>query len=135
MWPPSSEEYLLARTTIAIAFQRMIERRRRSIAGSPGIGSSSEAGIVLTYGVLSEPIGPLPACWARSTTRRQQVPGAVDAVVLDDGIERVEPLGGLDGVDVSSPSGEGPFEGLSHLTLRQSRREQALCRTHDTGGL
>ena len=36
MWPPSSEEVLLARTTIAIAFQRTIERSRRSSAGSPG---------------------------------------------------------------------------------------------------
>ncbi len=48
MWPPSSEDSLFARTTIAIAFQRMIERSRRSISGSPGIGSSSDAGIVFT---------------------------------------------------------------------------------------
>jgi hypothetical protein len=48
MWPPSSEEYLLALATIAMAFQRMIERRRRSTALSPGISSSSDAGIVFT---------------------------------------------------------------------------------------
>src|SRR5437763_567393 len=35
MWPPSSEDSLLARTTIAIAFQRTIERSRRSSAVHP----------------------------------------------------------------------------------------------------
>ena len=69
MWPPSSEETLLARTTIAIAFQRTIERSRRSIAGSPGNGGSRSAGIVLMYAVLRLAIVPVPACWARSTTR------------------------------------------------------------------
>src|SRR5437588_8516074 len=69
MWPPSSEDCLLARTTIAIAFQRTIERRRRSSAGSPGSFASSSTGIVLTYGVVSEAIGPEPSTWARSTTR------------------------------------------------------------------
>ena len=48
MWPPSSEDSLFARRIIAIAFQRMSERTRRSIAGSPGSGGSSSAGIVLT---------------------------------------------------------------------------------------
>ncbi len=32
----------------------------------------------------------------------QQVPGAVDAVVLDDRVERVKPLAGLGRVDVSA---------------------------------
>ena len=36
IWPPSSEECWLARTTIASAFQRMIELMRRSISRSPG---------------------------------------------------------------------------------------------------
>ena len=31
MCPPSSDEILLARTTMQMAFQRTIERRRRSI--------------------------------------------------------------------------------------------------------
>jgi hypothetical protein len=30
MWPPSSDDSLFARSTIAIAFQRRIERSRRS---------------------------------------------------------------------------------------------------------
>ncbi|MFT3725609.1 MAG: hypothetical protein QM773_18765 [Hyphomonadaceae bacterium] len=38
---------LLARRTIAIAFQRMTERMRRSISRSPGCGCFS-TGIVLT---------------------------------------------------------------------------------------
>ena len=69
MWPPSSDEVLLARTTIAIAFQRTIDRSRRSSAGSPGSCASRSGGIVLTYGVLRVAIDPVPARWARSTTR------------------------------------------------------------------
>ena len=105
MWPPSSEECLLARTTIAIAFQRMIERSRRSTSRSPGNGASRSAGIVLTYGVLSVAIGPVPACWARSTTRVSRS-GAVGPVVRDDRVERLEPLARLDRVDV----GAAPLE-------------------------
>ena len=37
MWPPRSPGLRLARTTIAIAFQRISERMRHSIVGSPGI--------------------------------------------------------------------------------------------------
>ncbi|CSC53835.1 Uncharacterised protein [Vibrio cholerae] len=36
MWPPSSRSFFDARSTIMIAFQRMIERIRRSIVVSPG---------------------------------------------------------------------------------------------------
>ena len=43
--PPSSDELLLARTTIAIAFQRRIERSRRSTAASPGSLASRSGGI------------------------------------------------------------------------------------------
>jgi hypothetical protein len=42
----------LARTTIAIAFQRMIERMRHSIVASPGIFGSSCGGMVLMYSVV-----------------------------------------------------------------------------------
>ncbi len=48
MCPPSSEDSLLARRIVAIAFQRMRDRTRRSIAGSPGSGGSSWRWIVLT---------------------------------------------------------------------------------------
>src|SRR5437764_13750213 len=71
MCPPSSDDSLLARSTLGFAFQRIMHRRRRSIAGSPGSFASSSTGIVFTYGVLSEAIGPVPACCARSTTRRR----------------------------------------------------------------
>jgi hypothetical protein len=44
MWPPSSPGLRLARTTIAIAFQRMIERMRHSSALSENKKSPAEAG-------------------------------------------------------------------------------------------
>src|SRR5919204_37260 len=53
MWPPSSEDSLLARRTVAIAFQRMSDRTRCSSSASPGKGASRSTGMVLTYGVLS----------------------------------------------------------------------------------
>ena len=54
MWPPSSSSLLLARTTIAIAFQRQIERMRSSSAASPGERSSMCGGMVLMYAVFGE---------------------------------------------------------------------------------
>src|SRR3954471_6926411 len=77
MWPPSSDDSLFARSTIAIAFQRRIDRSRRSTSGSPGSCSSRSGGIVFTYGVVSptstcapEPRASLTtlsiSCWARS---------------------------------------------------------------------
>ena len=65
MCPPSSEDSLFARTTIAIAFQRTIDRNRRSSSGSPGSLASRAGGIVFTYGVVMLAIGPLPASCAR----------------------------------------------------------------------
>jgi hypothetical protein len=46
--------------------------------------------------VLRLPIGPLPELSARSTT----LESSSRAVVLDYGIERFDPLAGLDRVDV-----------------------------------
>ena len=48
MCPPSSEDSLFARSTIATAFQRMAERMRCSIARSPGCGVSWSTGMVFT---------------------------------------------------------------------------------------
>ena len=93
---------MFARTTIAIAFQRTIVRSARSIAGSPGNGGSRSAGIVLTYGVLRVAIGPVPALCARSTTRVSSCCGALGTVVLDDGVDGLEPLAGLGRVDIGS---------------------------------
>jgi len=47
MWPPSSELSRFAWTTMAMAFQRMIERMRCSRAWSPGLFFSRASGIVL----------------------------------------------------------------------------------------
>ena len=52
MWPPTPPARLLARTTIAIAFQRTIDLIRRSSSRLPGNAGWSSTGIVLTYGVL-----------------------------------------------------------------------------------
>jgi hypothetical protein len=53
MCPPSSEDSLFARNTIAIAFQRISDRMRCSIARSPGCGASLSTGIVFRYGVVA----------------------------------------------------------------------------------
>src|SRR5829696_913884 len=54
MWPPSSEDSLLARSTIARAFQRFMARMLCSTAWSPGYGSSRSGGMVFRYGVAAE---------------------------------------------------------------------------------
>src|SRR6476619_5982352 len=69
MWPPSSEDSLLAWSTVAIAFQRIRLRTFRSIAGSPGYGGSADAGIVFTYGVGPVSGGEAPTRPACSTIR------------------------------------------------------------------
>src|SRR4051794_10943746 len=72
MWPPSSEDSLFACRTVAIAFQRTIERKRRSSAASPGMGSWRATGIVLTYGVTPLNGTYAPEMAARSTTRESR---------------------------------------------------------------
>ncbi len=54
MWPPRSPSLRLARTTVAMAFQRMIERIRHSSAASPGLLASFCGAMVLTYSVVGE---------------------------------------------------------------------------------
>ncbi len=46
MCPPSSEDSLLARSTMATAFHRIIDRMACSITWSPGLGGSRCGGIV-----------------------------------------------------------------------------------------
>ena len=75
MWPPSSDDSLLAWSTRAAAFQRIAERSRRSTSGSPGIGSSSSGWIVLTYGVLSLTGTGAPARRASVITLPEQLRG------------------------------------------------------------
>ena len=54
MWPPSSDDSLLARRMIATAFQRMAERmlvlERR---GRPATSLRAPGAIVFTYGVVA----------------------------------------------------------------------------------
>ena len=47
MWPPMPSSTRLARTTIAIAFQRTMLLMRRSISRLPGYGTCSSALMVL----------------------------------------------------------------------------------------
>src|SRR3954447_17777013 len=54
MCPPSSEDSLLARNTVATAFHRISDRIRCSIAPSPGCGGCACGGIVFRYGVFAE---------------------------------------------------------------------------------
>src|ERR1017187_1163241 len=53
MCPPMPGSYLFWRTTMAMAFQRVTLLMRRSMARSPGYGTSSSGRMVFTYGVLS----------------------------------------------------------------------------------
>ena len=64
---PSSA--LLARTTIAAAFQRTRLLMRRSMSGLPGISACSSAGIVLMYGVLAVngSLTPFSVAWSVSS--------------------------------------------------------------------
>ena len=54
MCPPSSEDSALARSTMASAFHRIIDRMRWSMASSRGLSRSSRpGGIVFRYGVVA----------------------------------------------------------------------------------
>ena len=57
---------------------------------------------MLTYGVVMLAIGPLPAQLGALHRPGEDLACAVGAVVLDDGVDRLEPLAGLDGVDVGA---------------------------------
>ena len=61
MCPPSPSSLSFARITIAIAFQRINERIRRSINRSPGITRSSSGSMVFLKGVVID-VGRLTPC-------------------------------------------------------------------------
>src|SRR3546814_18051202 len=67
MWPPRSPGLRLARPTMAIAFQRIIERMRHSICASPGDLASWPGGMVLMYAVVGAKRRCAPARRVRST--------------------------------------------------------------------
>ena len=60
MWPPMPCSSRLARTTMAMAFQRMRLLMRRSISRFPGKGGWRSRGMVLRYGVLAVKWGRTP---------------------------------------------------------------------------
>src|SRR6185312_5518419 len=66
MCPPNSDDSLLARSTVAMAFHRVIDRSRHSTARSPGYGGCFSTGIVLTYGVVIE-YGTVAPRWRPSS--------------------------------------------------------------------
>ena len=68
-YQPSISEDLIARATIASAFQRINERMRRSMKRSPGMNASLLAGIVLRYGVVIVYGRRAPVCAIRADKR------------------------------------------------------------------
>src|SRR5215213_2633133 len=60
--------WVLARTTITAAFQRMKARMRRSMCSSPGNHACWSTGMVLTYGVETVAGTPTWSSWARSSS-------------------------------------------------------------------
>ena len=103
---------MLARTTIAIAFQRMIERRRRSIAGSPGICRLAVGRDRVDVRRVQARDRAGAGVLGALDDAGQELAGAVRAVVLDDGVERLEPLARLDRVDVGSGAVRVEIRGL-----------------------
>ncbi|OPZ22812.1 MAG: hypothetical protein BWZ10_00230 [candidate division BRC1 bacterium ADurb.BinA364] len=66
MWPPMPSFSRLARTTIAIAFQRTMLLMRRSISRLPGKRGCFASGIELMNGVLAEKGSATPSSCALS---------------------------------------------------------------------
>ena len=85
---------LLARTTIAMAFQRISERMRFSISAGPGMRSSMCVGMVFRYAVL--------LVNGRFAPERRHVDHAVEQIMrpfrplrFDDRFQRLQPLLGF----------------------------------------
>ena len=100
MCPPSSEDSLLARSTVATAFHRIAERIRCSTARSPGCGGSWETGIVFTYGVFAEYGTGAPAAPRLADEFVEQVVGALRTLHGQDRLEGLTPLVGAGRVRV-----------------------------------
>ena len=98
--------YLFWRTTIAMAFQRMRLLMRRSMARSPGYGTSSSGRMVFTYGVLRW-MGRSDARAARLLGEAlQQKCGAVRPLLVQYLIQRLDPFGGFARVQVNNTFSE-----------------------------
>src|SRR3546814_9206136 len=91
MWPPRSPGWRWARTTMAIAFQRISERMRHSIWASPGDLAFWPGGLVLMYSGVGANGRCAPARRVSSTMPLSSW-CARGAVVVDDRLERFDPL-------------------------------------------
>ena len=101
----------MARATIAIAFRRAIERRRRSNRWVVRERWLALIGIVLRYGVLRLAIGPVPACCAALDDLRKQA--SIRPVVVNKAVERREHFTRLDPSMSAPPSLD--IEGLDSI--------------------
>src|SRR6266704_3055441 len=92
MCPPSSEDSALARSTMASAFHRIIDRMRWSMASSRGLSRSSwPGGIVFRYGVVA--LYGTGAPFLRASTHSR-----VSAGSRSSSISAPCPLGGLSSI-------------------------------------
>ena len=133
-----AEACWLARTTIASAFQRMIELMRRSIARSPGYCGLAIGGIVLTYAVVGAE-RQVRAGAARVVDQLlEQEVRALGAFGVDHRLERLEPLAGFLGVYVGSRFHQSvPVFALipPGFSRRIELRRRSLARLHSPIGL
>ena len=97
MWPPMPSSSLLARTTIAIAFQRTRLLMRRSISRSPGIRRLlvERDGVDVGRGRRRQRHRP-PVRVIEQALEQEARP--LLAARRDDVVERFDPLAGLGGV-------------------------------------
>ena len=100
MCPPSSEDSLLARSTIATAFHRIIDRIRCSIAPSPGCAGCWSGGIVFRYGVFAEYGTGAPLRRASPISSSSRNPARSAPSNSMHRVERFPPLAGLDRIQV-----------------------------------
>ena len=117
---------LLARTTMTAAFQRMKARMRRSMCSSPGNHACCSRGMVLTYGVRDRGRQPDLQLAGPLEQLGDEEPGPGLAVGVDDGVEAVEPLLRLVGIDVGELVDE-PVEDHARTMLALAGR----YRPHD----
>ena len=96
MWPPMPSSMRLARTTIAIAFQRTRLLMRRSISRLPGYGTSSDGVNGVDVGGIRRE-RQLDAVLLRVDAELAKQPAdARGTAVLEHVVERLEPLARLE---------------------------------------
>jgi hypothetical protein len=78
---------------MAIAFQRMMERMRHSMAGSPGVRCSFGDGVEIGGVRGIRQVGPAAPRLVDESLDEEV--GALGALALDHGFERLDPLSGF----------------------------------------